>query len=191
MLLRRLMFRRLLTVAASAVVVACDDPLALPPPFAENVTDTLVVSALEGTSIGDPSAYDVARRRLARTELSEPFDFAFDIDDQGQPTVFPAGALGLAENSGIQFSKRNFDDIDEAPTEDFLTDDPLLVGVDSVFVVRSRPVIEDCPFFIGALPRYGKFRVMEIDTSQRRLILQALVNVNCGYRGLEPGLPTK
>jgi hypothetical protein len=37
---------------------------------------------------------------------------------------------------------------------------------------------------------YGKFEVLAIDTLARRIDLQALVDQNCGYRGLSPGFPT-
>jgi hypothetical protein len=39
------------------------------------------------------------------------------------------------------------------------------------------------------LPRYGKFQVLAIDPAQRTVTLEFLIDRNCGYRGLEPGLP--
>jgi hypothetical protein len=33
--------------------------------------------------------------------------------------------------------------------------------------------------------------VLSVDLVERRVDFQVLVNANCGYRGLEPGLPTQ
>ena len=59
----------------------------------------------------------------------------------------------------------------------------------SVFVIRSRPFIVGCEL-TGELPRYGKFHVLAVDPVARSLKLETLVNQNCGYRSLEPGLPS-
>jgi hypothetical protein len=40
------------------------------------------------------------------------------------------------------------------------------------------------------LPRYGKFRVLDLNIEERSVTLELLVDVNCGYRGLEPGFPS-
>jgi hypothetical protein len=56
-----------------------------------------------------------------------------------------------------------------------------------VFVARSRVSSLYCVYV--AVPRYGKFLVLSIDPTARSITMQALVDLNCGYRGLEPGLP--
>jgi hypothetical protein len=38
---------------------------------------------------------------------------------------------------------------------------------------------------------YAKLHVVAIDTTARRIDFVILNNVNCGYRGLEPGLPKR
>ena len=35
----------------------------------------------------------------------------------------------------------------------------------------------------------GKFEILEIDAVARTVTIKTLVNENCGYIGLEPGLP--
>ncbi len=177
---------------ALLVVAACDNPLALPPPIDGSVIDTLTLSALRGTPITTPSGYNLVFRQLARTDRgTEPFDFAFDIDPDGTPLIFTTGALGLGASSAIQMSNQAFADIRIAPLDNYERDSALAVGLDSIFIVRSTPTTFGCVIFIGALPRYGKFRVLAIDPNARLITLEALVNVNCGYRGLEPGLPTQ
>jgi hypothetical protein len=65
----------------------------------------------------------------------------------------------------------------------------LAIDVGTVFLARSRSVPDGCSAITGALPRYGKFEVLSIDAAERVVTLQTLINVNCGYRQLEPGLP--
>jgi hypothetical protein len=84
-----------------------------------------------------------------------------------------------------------FGDIVIAPLEDYQLDSALVVGVDSVFIVRSRPTSFGCVFFLGQLPRYGKFHVLDLSLETRQITLENLVNVNCGYRSLEFGIPTR
>ncbi len=182
----------LATASAMLVVAACNNPLALPEAVAGNFVDTLTLHALRGTPIDTPSGYNIALRLPARTDRgSEPFDFAFDIDADDIPLIFPTRALGLGSASAIKMSDRAFAEITVAPLDDYELDSALVVGVDSIFVVRSVPTTFACIFFLGALPRYGKFRVLDIDPVNRQITLEALVNVNCGYRSLEPGIPTQ
>ncbi len=177
---------------ALLIVAACDNPLALPPAVDGSFIDTLTLSALRGTPITAPSGYNIALRMPARTDRgTERFDFAFDIDPDGAPLILTTGALGLGASSAIQMSNKAFAEIRIAPLDDYERDSSLVVGLDSIFIVRSIPTTLGCVIFIGALPRYGKFRVLEIDTSARQITLEALVNVNCGFRSLEPGLPTQ
>jgi len=199
MSLMHILFRSLPRVLpATAVVVAagCGSPFQLLPAVLENMIDTVQVNALQGTPIGIPSGFDVAGRQAAFTERGQDFDFAFDLTPEGVALVFPAPALGLDNGAGVWIADRPFADILEAPDRGFEVDSAVAVAVDTVFVIRSRSfsgsgIGDDCPFFIGSLPRYGKFRVLSIDLQTRVMELETLINVNCGYRGLEVGLPTR
>jgi hypothetical protein len=191
--LRRLPFTILL-VSVAWVAAACDDPLSLGPATDANFIDTVVVYALRGTSIDLPSGYDVVIRETARTDRADPFDFAFDLSAEGTALIYPRSALGLTRQSGVLVMDDEFAEIDEAPLEDYQLEAEVAVSAETVFVVRSRAEsggVVACPFFVGALPRYGKFRVVSIDATERSITLESLVNVNCGYRGLEPGIPTQ
>ncbi len=170
----------------------CDNTLALPPATVANVKDTVTLHALLGTPISLPSGFDVVLRQTARTDRqNEGFDIAFDIDEQDLALILTTGALGLSVQSGIQMSDRAFDDITIAPLADYEREVPLTVEVGSVFIVRSRPSASGCVFFLGQLPRYGKFEVLSLDVQTRQITLENLVNVNCGYRNLEVGIPTR
>lgn len=186
----RLQFGVVATVAV--LCTACDDPLALPDATQENIVDTVTVYALTGTSIGLASGYNIILRTLARTErTSEPFDFAFDLDSMGDARLFTTGALGLTPVSAHQFSDREFGDIEIAPLDDYIRDSSFVVVPEDVFIIRSRPSNLGCIFFLGALPRYGKFRVLSLDATERSITFETLVNVNCGYRSLAPGIPER
>ncbi|MEE8117747.1 MAG: hypothetical protein V3T28_11620 [Gemmatimonadales bacterium] len=174
-------------VLSGAAAVACDNPLALPPARFANEIDTTTIHALRGTPIALPSAFDIVANTPARTDRAEPFDFAFDIDSGGNALLKPAGALGLTNEPGILVSSDPFDSIVTAPLDGYVIDSEVPVRVGTVFIARSRT--ESCSRTV-ALPRYGKFRVLELDLQERALTLQKLVNTNCGFRSLVPGTPT-
>lgn len=182
---------RLLGVAiavASAALGACDDALNLVRASTENVVDTVTLYALRGTSVLLPSGFDIPTSRTARTDITG-FDFAFDLGDAGQALVYPSGALGLARAAGIQKVTTEFPAVESAPVSGYIDSVAVEIAPNDVFVVRSRPFIVGCEL-TGELPRYGKFRVLEVDPAERSVTLETLVNQNCGYRSLQPGLPT-
>ncbi len=118
------------------------------------------------------------------------FDFAFDIDSTGVAMILPATVLGIPTEAGVQIVEQPFDDIVTAPTDGFVSDSAISITVETVFVARSRASTELCSVFIGSLPRYGKFRILALDMNERTVTFETLVDVNCGFLGLEPGLPT-
>ncbi len=193
--MRAISFSRfILTLAAPTpflAAAACGGGLDLPPALLSNIPDTATIHALQGTDIGLPSGFDVTTGLLARTDRGfEPFDFAYDIDPAGNSVILTLGVLGLRPQSAIQMSNRSFPDITIAPLDDYEDDSTMTVELDDVFIVRSRATSAGCAFFLGSLPRYGKFRVLAIDQNLRQIMLEHVVNLNCGYRGLEPGVPT-
>jgi len=180
-------------LAASAAIVvsaaaACDGTGLVPASF-PNVVDTVTLHALKGTPISTPSAFDISVGIAVRTDQGSAFDFAFDIDSTGAANMLPAGALGLTAEAGLQMSDRLFEDIHDAPYDDYFADSTFTVSVGDVFIGRSRNSSGNC-YYLGALPRYGKFHVVALDVPNRTITLETLVNVNCGYRKLEPGFPT-
>jgi hypothetical protein len=180
-----------LALAAGAVLtVACGNDVNLPPATVENTVDTAEVFALRGTAIGTPSAFDVASALPVLPELGDPFDFAFDIDSTGAAIFYPSGLLGGSTTAGIHRASDTFDEIRRAPLEDYVTDSIVAIATGMVLVVRSRAVSAGCSAVTGALPRYGKFEVLSIDAGSRTVTLKMLVDLNCGYRELVPGVPT-
>lgn len=187
-------FCRLATIVALplAVAAACGDPFGLPRPVFANRVDTLSLYALHGTPVAAPSGYRLDFRQAVRTDQSPTFDFAFDIDTAGRALLLPTGPLGLGRLSGGQISTEPFDSIRAAPDRGYQLDSALGVDVGTVAIMHSRPTT--CSFGIPA-HYFAKLQVLAIDTTSdpngRRLDLQILVDTNCGYRGLEPGLPSR
>ncbi|MDH3495764.1 MAG: hypothetical protein OER21_03310 [Gemmatimonadota bacterium] len=177
-----------LALIGATAVVACSNPNALPPAQVDNVIDTTVLFALSGTPLSAPSAFNVVEATTARTDRNLPFDFAFDIAAAGTPLLYPPGSLGLFPEAGILVSTESFAGVLTAPREGYVADSAVAVAAGSVFVVRSRSSSSQCAL-AGSLPRYGKFHVLGVDLQQRTITLEFLINRNCGYRGLEPGLP--
>jgi hypothetical protein len=183
-----------LTVCAAitAAAAACGDPFGLPRPVIVNIVDTVSLYALHGTSVALPSGYRIEERRAVRTDQALTFDFAFDFDTAGQALLLPTGALGLGSASGGQIINAPFDSILIAPTRNFVMDSAIVVNVGTVMVWQSRLVT--CTFGLPAF-YYAKLQVLSIDPTTgpdgRRITFQILVDRNCGYRGLEPGLPVR
>ncbi len=191
MFFARLMFG---PVVLGAVLFSsgCDNSLTLPPASFPNFVDTVTLNALQGTPIDAPSGFNLVLGLTARTDRqNEGFDIAFDIDEQNRALILTTGALGLSAQSAIQVSDRAFDDIMIAPLDDYEREVAITVEVGSVFIVRSQPTSIGCVFYVGQLPRYGKFEVLSLDLQTRQITLKNLVNVNCGYRSLEMGIPTR
>lgn len=188
--MRRISFWHL-GVGASALILSasaagCGDPFGQKAQFS-NTVDTLTLFALRGTAIRSHSAFDMYSLSTSRTDTTSGYDFAFDIDATGRALIYPGGALGLTKDAGLQLMDRTFDAVHSAPETGFSTDTAIVVNSDNVFVARSRTSSLFCVYV--AVPRYGKFHVLAIDTTARSITLEALVDLNCGYRGLEPGLP--
>lgn len=185
--------RRVLTTLAALPTVAvlavgCSNTTGLPAAIFPNVVDTVSLWALRGTAIALPSAFSVTTNATVRTDLTTAFDFAFDFDSIGEPALFPLGTLNLGQLSGLQQTTTAFNAITIAPTANYVLDKPLALDTGMVVLVRSRPTT--CSF--GAtVSEYAKLRVLGVDSTAKRLDMEILADQNCGYRGLQPGLPTQ
>ena len=175
--------------AVLGVVAACNDSNGLPRAGNPNEVDTLSLFALDGTPLSSPSGYDVAGNVAVRTDRAVAFDFVFNIDSAGHAVLLPTGAMGLSRSSGIQVQSVAFEAVTTAPGGAYV--DTMAVRLDSgtVAVVHSRAT--NCLTFSALVFYYAKIEVLAIDTVARRIDFQVLVDQNCGYRGLEPGIPLR
>lgn len=174
------------TLLVALTASACDDTL-LPSPLYPNGVDTVSLSALDGTPVASPSGYNIASRGTVRTDVTTAFDFVFNIDTAGRAVLIPASALGIPGNAGMQHTIVTFESLRLAPGGTYVTDSALAVVPGDVLAVRSR--LLTCE--LGALYYYAKVGVIAVDATARRITFEILGNINCGYRSLEPGLPTQ
>jgi hypothetical protein len=183
---------RALTLLILAFAVGCGDPFPLPQASDSSHVDTVSLYALHGTPVSSPSAYAMEFRQAVRTDQTPSFDFAFDIDTAGRPVLLTTGALKLGRQSGVQITTTPFDSILIAPTSGYQLDSAVFVDSNTVAILHSRSLT--CSFGIAAV-FYAKLHVLAIDTTSalngRRMDFEILTNVNCGYRGLEIGVPRR
>jgi len=181
--------RRLLPLLALSAAAACSDSNNLADPTEENFVDTVTVGSLTDTPITTASGFSVTGGAI-RTDLDPGFDFAYDI--QGDPatgtSVFlPRAALGIESGSsaepGLMRRDEAFDDIEAAPSNGYVTEEAVPVALGERYIVRSRITCS-----IG-VPVYAKVEIIGLEDNSA--ILKVLANENCGYRGLEPGLPDR
>jgi len=181
-------FAALGTLAALAALAACGNSTGLPPAHVVNVVDTVSLYALDGTPLTAPSAYDVETLRTVRTDVTTAYDFIFNIDGAGRALLLPTGAVGLGKQSAILVQSTSFDAVTDAPTSGYADSTAVEIDSGTVAVIRSRPT--QCSF--GAIVfLYAKIEVLKIDRVARRLDFQILADLNCGYRELRPGIPSR
>jgi hypothetical protein len=151
--------------------------------------DTLSLYALTGTPLSLPSAYSLPGRGPIRTDESIQFDFAFEMLPDDRPVFLPLLALRLDASvldPGFIPQQTTFDAITEAPLNGYLVTDTLPATPGALYIVRSRMI---CTATSSAF--YAKLEVLAQDPAARSVTFRILVDRNCGYRGLEPGIPNR
>ncbi len=177
----------LAALASAALIAGCSATYSLPPATLPLTPGTVTLWALTGTSLSNPSAYDLLQQTVVRTDRTSIFDFAFDIQvDSAKDTsaVFlPRGALGLTMDGGLQVSTQPNDSLTFAPNSGYQDSLPVKLQVGTVVLAASRQ--ETCNFGF-VYPLYGKMRITAIDYAARSVTFDILVDANCGYRSLKP-----
>lgn len=179
-----------------SVMVACgDSPTQMQPATIENVDRQFGVYALTGSPAGLPAAYQLSTEQLVRPQVlvngALNFDIAFDISTDGKALVLPAALVSPVPptaNSPLAFLAFPgiYEQIAIAPVNGFVTDTSASLSVGQAILIRLAGV--GC-FFNE--PFYAKLTIDSINVAERRLLVRALVNRNCGYRSLTAGLPTE
>jgi hypothetical protein len=168
---------------------ACSDSNGLPDPTLTNVETSQTLYALVGTPVATPSGYAVDGNRLIRTDLSVDFDFAYNIESDGRHVLIPRAAMGIDAspnpNPGLLPHTAAFEAITVAPSNGYITDQPIVIALGERYVVRSRIACT-----IG-VPKYGKLEITGFDEAARTVTFRVLIDDNCGFKGLEPGLPKR
>jgi len=178
-----------IAVLCTLAFAACSDSNGVPDATVPNAERTDTLWALVGTPVSTPSGYSVDGGRRVRTDLSIDFDFAYNIAPTGQHLFLPRAALGIdtanTVKPGFQARSETFEAITIAPSDGYLTDDPVPIAVGERYVVRSRVACN-----LG-LAKFAKVEILEFDEVERIVTFRVLTNDNCGFRSLEPGLPQR
>jgi hypothetical protein len=179
----------LLICVSILALAACGDD-GLPDPTLTNVERSDTLYALVGTPVTTPSAYSLDGSRRVRTDISTEFDFAYNIESDGRRVFLPRAAMGIETsaslNPGFQARSESFEGITEAPSNGYVTDQAVPIAIGDRFVVRGRMTCTSL-----GLPKYAKLEVVSFDDAALRVNFRVLTNENCGFRGLEPGLPDR
>jgi len=101
----------------------------------------------------------------------------------------PRATLGIdslaSVKPGLQASTESFEGITTAPSNGYTTDSVVAIAVGERYVVRGRVTCVSL-----GLPKYGKLEVVSFDDVARSVTFRILTDDNCGFKGLQPGLPS-
>jgi hypothetical protein len=165
---------------------ACSDNNGLGNPTFTNVERTETVYSLIGTPVATPSGYALEGGRI-RTDQTDAFDFAYNVEPDGRHVFIPRAALGIdtsnSVNPGFQARTESFDGITVARSNGYVSREIVPIAIGERYVVRSRVTCD-----IG-VPKYAKMEILDFDEAAKTVTFRILINDNCGFRGLEPGLP--
>ena len=186
-------------VGAALLLAGCGSDLTLPPASIPIAQQQITLYAMTGTPVNTSSAYDMLNLFEVRLDLTNSFDFAFDLRFDsaygfGGPgdtiaVLIPRGALGFVPDPGLQVvHSLNFDSLQIAPTDGYIQDHAVKIHEGWVFFAASR--VQTCNFGF-VLPHYAKLVIDKIDLAARTAVIRLVVDPNCGYRGLGSGLPSQ
>ena len=182
------MIRRLAVLVGILASAGCS-ATQLAPATSDNVVDTVTMGSLRSAALRFPSAFDITIGQPIRTDQSSSFDFIFTTDSLGRHLLLPLHAIhGLGNatgsNPGFIRSTVSFTQLIAAPTDNYLTTDTLVIAAGDVMAIRSRVAC-----YLG-VPQYGKLHILDFDDVLHTVRLEILSDTNCGYKNLEPGIPT-
>jgi hypothetical protein len=181
-------------LASASILTACDDPQLLRASL-PTVLDVYTVFALTGTPAAYPSGINTFIRAPVRVDGNANFDVAFDLDDQGRAIIYPVqkvvSSLTSTRRVGLRKVTGAFDDITVAPTGTYADSIVVASKGDIVVVQSARNGSGDaCQFDISPYI-YTKLLVDSIAVDSRTIVVQAVLDPNCGFRSFESGIPTR
>jgi hypothetical protein len=181
-------------LSAAILASACTDPIHIQASDVVSI-DTLTVSALSGTSPSLPSSVDLFTRQPVVVDGSAQFDVAFDIVSATKVRVIPVKLVVTSISGvrlvGLKTAPGKFDSLLLAPTGTYQQDSSLTVSPGDLVVFQTTRSLsgEFCQFAISPY-LYAKLSVISIDMTARTIQFQLGTDPNCGFRSLQPGLPT-
>ena len=192
-------FRGPRAVVITAVVLAVTFAMAgcgnltRPSPQTENSTDTVTVYALNNTPADAPAGLWLFGRTAVVLTNNFAFDLAFDLDSQGQATLYSvryvAGGLSPAHSVGIQLYNGSYESLEKAPSTGYVADTLFTAKPGDTFIIQTSDPTA-CSFSIYSNVIYAKVQVLGVDQGTRTVRTRFTVDPNCGFFSLVPsGLP--
>ena len=181
-----------IALAISAATSACGS-LTSHKAQTENSTDTVTVYALNGSPVDAPAGLWLFGRQGVVVNSSFLFDLSFDINSQGEATLYTvryvAGALAPAHSVALQRITGGFDGLLKAPQTGYVSDSLFTTKVGDVFAISTSDP-SACSFSIYSNLIYAKLEVLGIDPGTRTVRTRFTVDPNCGFLSLIPsGIP--
>jgi hypothetical protein len=207
---------RVLLLAAGALVAAaagaCGGPTQ-PVATHDNIFDTAGVYALTGAPESGPTAVatlialggSVFGPSPVRAVPGTRFDVAFDIRDT-VALALPPMLVGFqpfsAFNGFLQLSSQPYDSMSVAPTDGYSDSTPIVIHAGSSFYVQSLTTNPACTAQSVQARRYiySKFHIDSINFAPydpvtspngRTIYYRMVVDPNCGFLGLDAGIPSE
>jgi hypothetical protein len=184
----------LATICVAAILSACGDPTSLKATLG-NFDDTLTVFALSGTPPSYPSGVSIVARQAVRVDGFAAFDFAVDIDANGNVVLLPVNlvvsSIGGPRHVGLQKVPGAFDDVLEAPKTGYDTTSAVVLGPGEVAVIESthNGASDVCGFALSP-NLYAKIGFDSLNLVSRTVHVKMVFDPNCGFRSFAPGIPT-
>jgi hypothetical protein len=134
-------------------------------------------------------------RAAVRVDGNANFDVAFDVDDAGHAILYPVqkivSQIGGSRKVGLRKVSGGFSDVTLAPTGTYADSIVVASKGDIVIVQAQRNGSGDaCQFDISPYI-YTKVLVDSIAVDTRTVVLQTVMDPNCGFRSFEAGIPTR
>lgn len=180
-------------LAAAVFVIGCGEDN-LQQASLPTARDSYTVFALTGSPVAYPSGINTFFRQAVRVDGNANFDVAFDINAAGNAIVYPArlvvSALTGDRPVGVRMISGTFESILSAPTGAYPDSLPIVAAVGDVVVIESARNGQGdvCQFSISPFI-YSKLLIESVVPASRTIIVQAVMNPNCGFRSFEPGIP--
>ncbi len=184
----------LVLIASASVLTACDDPALLRAQL-PTVQDVYTVFALTGTPAAYPSGINTYVRAPVRVDGNASFDVAFDIDNDGHVVLYPVqkivSSISSTRRVGLRKVAGTFEEVAIAPTGTY-SDSAVVAADGDIIVVQSQRngSGDVCQFDISPFI-YTKVLVDSIAVDTRTIVLQTVMDPNCGFRSFEAGIPAK
>lgn len=181
-------------IASTSMLSACGNPQSLRASL-PTVQDVYTVFALTGTPATYPSGINTYVRSAVRVDGFANFDVAFDIDAAGNVKIYPVqkivSSVSVARRVGLKKVAGAFDTVLEAPSGTY--EDSVVVAKkgDVVVVQAQRNGSGDACQFSFAPYIYSKLLIDSIAPSTRTIVLQSVLDPNCGFKSFESGIPSK